>query len=312
MPEPLREYQYELSALSGGEGFVFGTEDTGYLTLTRPQHLSGETSNNDAPRPYEDGTIFSIDFQGGKSVAFEIGVLTDQANLAISNGGNAHGTNLDYLEAIEGWWTDPVWRNGAKAMAMLRACEGGRTSRAYGRPRRYDEATSNLTRLGYSTVVCDFQMVDGNWYSDTEGVVEVSMLAPPDGGLIAPLVAPITTVPESENRQAIAIGGARPTWPVIEFVGPVTNPSVQIGNLQIGITGSVAWDQKVVIDPRPWVRTALRSGDGANFAGKLSRATPRMADMKIKPGTYDVTFRGVDQSGSSRCRVRWRDARKRP
>lgn len=314
MPSALREHQYELAPVDG-EGLVFGTEDTGYLTLSRPIHSGGDGGQTgDLGRPYEDGIQFGRDYQGGKSIAFEMGVLTDVNNAALRPGSvrAAHRMNLDYLDVLEGWWRDPVWRNGPRALAMMRACEGGVVSRAYGRPRRYDEVVGAATRQGYSNVACDFQLVDNRWYADVEKTVDVGLISPPDGGLVAPLVAPLTTTVESESEVLAYVGGTKPTWLMVEFVGPALNPSVTVGDLTVGIEGSLAYDERVVIDPRPWVRTALRNTDGASFAGVLSKQTPAMTAMAVRPGTHMVQFRGRDATGSARCRLRWRDARSRP
>jgi len=314
MPSVLREHQYELLPPDDeGEGLVFGTEDTGYLTLPRPVHTSGDSTTEDASRALEDGIQFGRDFVGGKSIAFEMGVLTDvNSPLAPASVPLAHRMNLDYLDALEGWWKDPEWRRTPQSVAMLRACEAGRTSRAYGRPRRYDEVVGATTRQGYSNVVCDFQLIDNCWYADDEQMIEVGLAAPPDGGLVAPLVAPLTTTIESEGEVMAVVGGSKATWAIIEFVGPVLNPTLTIGDLTVGLTGTLAYDETVVIDPRPWKRTVLRSTDGASLAGLLSRETPAMRDMVLDPGTHDVLFRGKDSTGSSRARLRWRDARSRP
>ena len=313
MPSTLLEHQFELAPVDG-DGLVFGTEDTGYLTTTRPQIVSGELRTNDIPRPGEDGLMTSRDYVGGDLYTFEMGVLTDVNNLVLAPGSpaEAYAMNLDYLGVLKGWWRDPLWRSTARSMAMLRTCQAGRTSRCYGRPRRYDEVTGFLTRVGYSTVVCDFQLIDNRFYSDEEYSTEIGLAQPPDGGLVAPLVAPLTTTPESRTEGVATITGNTPTWLVVEFHGPVTNPSISIGDLTIGLTGTLAYDEVITVDPRPWARTALRNTDGASFAGLLSRETPAMKNMLIAPGTYGLLYRGLDPSGSSTARIRWRNARNRP
>ena len=313
MPSALREHQYELAPVDG-EGLVFGTEDTGYRTISRPVHVSGDLRTNDQDAPLEDGILPSRDFRGAKSVTFEMGVITDVNNAALRPGSvfAAHQMNLDYLDALEGWWTDPAWRDSPRSMAMLRACEAGRVSRAYGRPRRYDEAAQATTRLGYTPVVCDFVLRDNRWYSDDEYAVDARLMAAPDGGLVAPLVAPLVTTAETENEVVARIGGSVSTWLVVEFYGPVINPSITVGDLTIGLTGTLAYDEVVTVDPRPWKRTVLRNTDGASLAGMLSAESPVMRKMQVRPGTQTVSFRGRDQTGTARARLRWRNARTRP
>lgn len=311
----LTEHQYELSAVDSN-GLVFGTEDTGYLTLPRPSIASADQSNGDTSRPMEDGLMFGRDFRGGKSIGFEMGVLTDVANKGLvavpPSPSAAYQMNLDYLDALENWWTDPAWRATPRSIAMLRTCEAGRTSRCYGRPRRYDEAVSALTRQGYSTVVCDFQMMDNLWYADAESSVTTTILPPPDGGFIFPLEFPLTTTLESSTEVVMVVGGTKATWVWVEFEGPVLNPSVTIGPLTVGLYGQVADEEVVTVDPRPWARTVLRESDGASLAGLMSSETPAMRDMLVKPGTYVVKFSGIDPTGTARVTLRWRNARSRP
>lgn len=312
MPTPLRQHQYELSNLDGSNSLVFGTEDTGYLTLDRPQHSGGEPRTNDVDRSEEDGPAFSRDFRTGKKVAFTLGVLTDAGSIASVN---PHFDNLDYLDRIESLWQDDDFRNVPGRMAMLRACEvTGRTVRAYGRPRQYGEAAGKFTQQGFTPVACEFDLTDNAWYSDEEHVVDATLIPANEGGFVAPLVAPITTFAATSGTPTVmVVAGNRATWPVIEFHGPVTDASVQIGAAYtVGIRGHIAYDETIVFDPAPWVRSAYRVGDDAGWADRLTATTPPMKNARIKPGTYGVNYRGVDPTGDSYVRVRWRTARSRP
>jgi hypothetical protein len=310
MPSALREHQHEISRTSGTEGLVFGTEDTGYLTLLRPAHTSGEVRATDGERPQEDGIMFGRDYRGAKMVTFEIGVLTDKINGLGAL--DAHRSNLDYLNTLEAFWLDETWRNSPRAMAMLRSHEAGQTWRCYGRPRRYDETVGKLTESGYTPIVCDFQLIDDRWYADVESLVDVPLIAPPEGGLVAPLVAPLTTTLSTSGQAVAVVGGTRTTWPVVEFHGPVTNPELTIGDLTIGLTMSLAYDHTITVDTRPWSRSVTRNTDGAGFAGNLSRRTPVMRKALLATGAHEMTYRGTDATGTSWARLRWRDARARP
>lgn len=308
MPSVLREHQHELSDADGENGVVFGTEDTGYLTLTLPAYEQGDIRAGDRDRPMEDGRDFGRDFRGAKSIVFEIGVLTDH----LSTPANRFRTNLDYLDALEGLWTDEKWRESREAFAMLRSRQGGQTWRAYGRPRRYEESAVTLTERGYTPIVADFAMIDSSVYSDSEYNVDVRLALSTGNGLKAPLVAPLSTVQSSAGSGVVLVGGSRATWPVIEFHGPVTNPRVQVGNLfSCGLNATLMGEDVYVFDPRPWVRAVYRQSDGAGFPGIVSPDTPMMKRTLLKPGEHAVSYTGVDNAGSSFVRIRWRNARSR-
>jgi hypothetical protein len=294
---PLREHQHELSDVFGEDGIVFGTEDTGYLTLTRPANEGGEQRVGDRDRPGEDGRMFGTDYQGAKSVVFEIGVLTDRLAL------DPHRGNLGWLDRLEGAWGHRRWRNSPGAMAMLRSHEAGETWRCYGRPRRYEEVVGPLTQRGFSTVVSSFDMVDSAWYS--------GLSASSEGGIKAPLKAPLGLSKPAQGTGSLIVGGTRETWPIIEFRGPISNPSVQIGTLSVGLTRTLEANEVIVVDPTPWVRAVYRLNDDAGFAGSLSGTSPAMRDMVLTPGTHQVTLTGVDSTGKGRVSIRWRDSRSR-
>lgn len=311
MPAALREHQHEVSSLDGTTAFLFGTEDTGYLTLTRPVIEGGDLRTNDRDRSQEDGTQPGRDWRSGKTVTFAIGVLTDADNAAIAPA-DPYRTNLDYLDAMETFWYDEQWRESMESWAMLRTHEAGRTVRCYGRPRKYTPVTGNATAQGYSGAVATFDMFDPNWYSDVEQAITVDLHGGYQGGLSAPLIAPITTTAESITNTFAIIGGRRRAWPVVEFHGPVTNPEVKIGDTVIGLTGTVGDGEVIVYDPQPWTRQVYRLSDGAGFPGMLSRTTPLGPRVAKKPGTYVVSYRGNDVTGSSYAVVRWREAWSRP
>lgn len=317
LPE-LLEHQYELRDLADDAppGLIFGTEDTGYLTTTRPRHASATVRTSDTSRSYEDGIGFGRDLLDSKSVDFEIAVLTDVGNLGLedrpTSAPQALRRNLDYLDRIEGVWHDERWRRNAQALAVLRTREGGRVSRAYGRPRRYEEVVGNLTTQGWTPITCGFVLKDARWYDDLEKSTSTTLRRISEGGVVAPVVAPVTTTAEARNVATAEVGGTQSTWLTVEFTGPVVEPSVQVGDLIIGLNGALAYDETVVIDPSPWARTVLRSTDGASLAGRLSGRTPSMDQMLLAPGTHAVTFRGRDDSATARVALRWRDARKRP
>jgi hypothetical protein len=313
MPAILTEHQLELlNANDETQSLLFGTEDTGYLTLSPPDFAAGDAQDGDVNRQQEDGRYFGRDLRGGGSVGFEIGVITDRLT---TDDSDAYRSNSDYLDALQSWWDDEELRTNPWDLAVLRACVAGRTWRAYGRPRRFTAARSRLMQLGYTPVVCDFAVLDNRVYADDVESVDVPLVSLPDGGLIAPLVAPLTTTAVTEGERVAVIGGSKATWAWAEFHGPVTDPRVEIGPLVIGLSGSIPPGMTVTVDPRPWSRGVTRD-DGANYAGMLSIETPVLRELKLKPNktgeSYPVVYSGTDATGTSQCFVYWRNARSAP
>lgn len=310
MPAVLSEHQHELLTLDESRSIVFGTEDTGYLTLVRPVFGGGDMRTGDVDRPQEDGVMFARDFTTPKTVVFEIGVLTDLEP-------DPHRANLSALDVLQGWWRDERLRKDPWTLAVLRSHEAGQTWRCYGRPRRFEEVAGPLTARGYTPVVCDFGLTDDRVYADEPDEVEVGLHPPPEPGFTTPIVFPLTTIRETTGDAVATIDTARSTWPWVTFTGPCTNPALEVGDLMvIGLVGSIPALMSVTVDPRPWRRSITRN-DGANLAGWLSPTSPPLRDMLLSPPDepgeeHALTYRAIDATGTSTATLRWRAARSRP
>lgn len=130
-------------------------------------------------------------------------------------------------------------------------------------------------------------------------------------GLAVPATIPFQLTGNSKKADSVTNAGDMETWPVITFEGPLTNPSVEyVGTgKKLRLTMAIAAGETVTIDTHPWKRTALRDGI-YSVAGKLTGT--RMAEMALPPGSTIVAFRGQDPTGTSRCRIFWRDASSTP
>ena len=148
--------------------------------------------------------------------------------------------------------------------------------------------------------------------ADLSDVRRLLLVGAPSGDITFPFTFPLVATGEGVTDLLAPIGGTRSTWLTVEFHGPVINPSVEVGDLHIGIYGTLAYDEVITIDPRPWVRTAISSITGGSVAGLLDKSTPQMRDMTVEPGNQVIRFRGRDDSGTAGVTLRWRNARSRP
>lgn len=301
---PLSEHQWEITSPSGRR-LVFGTLDTGLLTLSRPDLGQRGIRHQDAPLPGEDGTAFGLDFHDGTSITFELGALHPD-----------HRTHVDALASLDGMWHDRSWRNVERRVGTLATCVAGRQRVCYGRPRRYAETDGDLTHEGYTKVVCDFATVDGLYYDATEQVASIGIVPPASVGFTTPIITTgniafqTLTLDPSELPGAALVEG-EDTWPVITIHGPVSGPLVRLGEIEVELDTALAAGQFVTVDPRPWSRAVTRN-DGANLAGRLTWRTPPLGQVLLTPGAHQITYIGTDATGSSYVEVRWRNAHSRP
>ncbi|MEV8344542.1 hypothetical protein [Streptomyces niveus] len=319
-----------------GAALHFGPEDTGIYCLTEPTVAFADPEVADAALPGEDGVRLGRDYQRSAAVTFELGVDTvDTPAYRHARQPTAAGRRVGDFEASSGWASRGKWQDNLDGVDMLRQVwradsirlkpsriawlvhrTGGRTRRLYGRPRKFDVAHSRLTRQGYTPIAATFTAIDDRFYSETERSEEMWV-----HDLLAHLPRPGrpggTPRPPSTRPRAMLLNeGSVATYPVIQIEGPAKNPLVEVGGLwtvQLSLTLS-QWES-VTIDPRPWRRTVTRTsatGAESSVADRLTRASPRLADMVLPPGLWPVRISHTKLSPTStvgpRVKVLWRSA----
>jgi hypothetical protein len=290
----LAESQWELSGVLFGRGCPVEVEN----------FLPGgpEIRTADVDLPGADGTVFGVDTHGGLTLSWD---LTSAGAYTAA-------------EARQAWQDLAVAFNAGAARARSRAVvplrmriHGGDTVVAYGRPRRFEPANTRLIRAGMVEFAADFRTADSKFYSDTEQVLTLDLIAPSGGGITWPVTWPISWAPGAERQDAAVVAGTEATWPVITFRGPVTNPRLTLvaTGTYIQLTTTLAHDRSATIDTRPWAASILRD-DGASLAGAAQGA--RLSELALPPGPSIFHFQGEDLTGAASAEIRWRTARSTP
>jgi hypothetical protein len=215
---------------------------------------------------------------------------------------------MDAYSQLAGAWNDPSIRLANGAVQVFRASYPGSSAvhRCYGRGRKITPAYGQVYQ-GVLPFTSQFQAADNIWYSDVLYSLTLTQ-RPSFRGTIAPPVTPPYQLAASNNFQqnTLVNTGSLPTWPVIAFTGPVSFPGFTFVNtpVVIGYSGILSGTDTLVIDTRPWARTALLNG--SSVAGQLT-GNP-MISLQAQPGATVVRFTGQDFTGSSSCTVSWRNA----
>lgn len=214
---------------------------------------------------------------------------------------------LSALSALSAAWSPDLRAPGAQVAVRYRV--GGRDRRIIGRPRRFVAPPTNLILNGYVAVDHDFQAVDAYTYDDLESSAQILYSSSASGGgFVLPSSWPLSGLPSNGNgSEQIQVGGDAPTYPVIRFVGPWTNPSIDTGDWRLSWTGSIGPTGWVEIDCRPWALTVLNQSGGSAVSG-LPRTT-FLEDCVFQPGTSpQISLGGIAPSGGAAAIVRWRNA----
>jgi hypothetical protein len=300
MAEPtLGPGQYSIgNEVPGGDP---GVVVYGWGTTNLVQNTSadpGSMATQDQAVVGHDGQLFGVDTLPG--------MVVTQTGLAYvsANGLSA----MDAFGTLAGKWQDPAARLSPGKMQILRAHYpvSSVTRRTYGRGRKI-MPTYGTANQGVVPWTAQFQAADTNWYSDAESVLTLTTVPSYAGTLTFPLTPPFQWASQLNYQQNLAVNsGSMPTWPVITFTGPITTPGLVYVNtpVAIGYQGSLTAGQSLVIDTRPWARTALLGT--ASVAGLLTGQP--MISLQMQPGATLLRLTGTDFTGQSTCVVKWRSA----
>lgn len=251
---------------------------------------------NDSDRPNRDGVMVGRDFLGAKVWALDVSVRGRSADEVLATEAP--------LAAV---WQDPAIRLKPAVTVPLSYEMAGRWRRVYGRPGNYAGTNGDyMVESGRGYVTCDFRVTDPLHYDDAEQSVTLTIVPASTGGLMAPLVAPLSTVRSSAPRAGFVTNTGDASTPLkVTFKGPVTDPWVRSpSGWEVGVTGSLAYDQSITIDPLSGT-VKLQNGAAAN--GRLTRKT-RLSGTLLKPGTTELTFGGTDLTGTATATLSWRNA----
>ncbi|WP_346921863.1 hypothetical protein [Glutamicibacter creatinolyticus] len=255
-----------------------------------------EITVNDANIPMGDGVMVGRDFLGGKTWGFTL--ATSRADV---EGARRTAAQLGAV------WRSPSIRRTPGAVVPLSYRVGSQWRRVYGRPGRWADPIPDVRAMqGVMVVACDFRVTDPRHFAEDESVVTLTIIPETTGGLIVPLAAPLRTAVRGGQRAGLVDNRGDVETPLtVTFHGPCRDPKVvAAAGWEIGLTGSLAYDVSVTVDAL--TRTVTRS-DGADVPGMLTRAT-QLSTAVLPVGQSDITFTCIDDTGTAKAVLAYRDA----
>lgn len=285
------DFQFDLLGYTFGLHRRMSTDQTGFRVT------NGEVITQDSVNRFTGARMSARDIDSAGGFEWSIHVDTESDEEALAE-----------LAAMK-----KVWRNnglGWKAtgqQAMLSYRLAGRDRVVFGRPRKFDYELDNRLLGGYMPLTATFDLAYPAFYGSEEKHIDMNIGRDTPGGLSFPAAMPYAyeVEPGYVRPFEMKVGGDAGTHPIIKFGGPSTNPSVTIGTMTLGFSGTLEQGASIEVDCRPWAMTMKRANGGANLIP--SRAT-RLNRAFFLPGTYSAEYRAIDTSGLSTCQVRWRDA----
>jgi hypothetical protein len=277
-------------------GLDFGAETSTLIsTGTTPPTMSLRTDYTE--RLQRDGVTVGRDYLG--SASWAITLATNAGDLA-----GALGAAADLEER---WKAEAVRSSTAPAALDYSTDLGDTWHRVYGRPGLFTGFSPNARAMqGSGQITLEWVQTDPSHYSAAEHQATIVAQASVVGGIVAPLVAPITTVATGGERAGVLQNdGDRPSPARVRFYGPSTDPIIRTdrGTI-IAYKGTLAYDQWVELNA--WDAT-VKLNNGASVAGRLDRRTV-VSKMAVPAGRSEWAYAATDLSGTSRAVIYWRDA----
>lgn len=248
----------------------------------------------DTENPVGDGLLFGRDRITPGSVTLNVLVLGQDAAEVNEN-----------LRRLARAWNTAVDRTRPGAVTSMWWEDGGERRLIYGRPRSF--ATVNeQSRSGLIRVTAAFRLADALTYDPLDSrEVTIRGVPPISGGLVAPLVDPLTATGTAARQGLIEdTGGEAPTPFRAEFRGPIATPFLKGPGWQIRLNTTLAWDETVTADTRTGEVT---SNLGRNMKPFLDPAS-RLRDVRLAARRTELEFGGVDPTRTAYVRVLWNPA----
>lgn len=256
---------------------------------------AGASSSQDVDDSSDGTTMFGVDHPLGDTWAWSLHV-------------NRHSV-ADALATLRAFRT--AWRARATKLvvgkqSIIRYCTEGEIRRVYGRTERFAAPPDNRILSGYVPITCDFKASTALTFADVQQSTTLNFVVSSSGGLVFPTTFPASPLPDGQREGGIVVGGDTATYPIVTFIGPITNPWVQWNSTKRQFNIDIPTGHSLTMDTRPWKRTIMYDGQYSR-PGALGRRQ-YMADMTIEPGGHEVTFGGNSSEGTAQCIFAWRNA----
>lgn len=282
MSNNLRPYQWQLG------GTVFG-RGTPYPVLSTKIE-SYNVNNQDFQIPLADEVRMGQDtFQAGP-ITFTIGVIDNapMPHLANTLPDTLTTRSSKLLPALQREWKADEIKQQWGALKPITYCDGyGVARQIYGRPRKF---TYTPKRKG------------SQWHKVTAEYARVDTLSYTEAEYKAALVKDADPVYFSRD------GGDALSWIRTVLTGPMVNPLVIVGEVEIQLQYTIPSGVQVEVNSYPWSRRIIDSL-GHNLRTTLIGNTLYLDQMRIPPDVpIPMSWTATGTSGASACAVLWRDA----
>ena len=254
----------------------------------------GSIRNGDVAQPIGHGSRPGADFREAGSIT-----LTLRSAYGIRDRAAADRVTSAFLRA---WNANLSAAPGVMTPLLIEA--DGRSRLVYGRAGRISppQPGSVLKKQGMVEIIAEFRILDAFVYDVTGTGVTLSVIPRSLGGIVAPIVTPVTTTMTSGvEYRMLTVTGDAPAPLQVTFHGPAQDPQVVVGGVEVGIIGALAYDENIIVNGQDRTVT-LDNPDRTPAGHRLARAS-RLDLLRVDPGTHEIAFSATDRTGTARVTV---------
>lgn len=274
-------------------GVTFAADGSVPLVVTGFDPGDHQLRSNDVEVAGRAGAVPAVDLDASRLWQFEIAALGESDTEALGH----------VAELASAWRPAALSRPGE--LVPLRYELAGRSRRVYGRPGAWSDTDGSFTPQGVAEILAAFRVLDPAFYADVEDSVSLGIVPAESALLMFPATPPfLWRSAGGESSRWAVVGGDAVARPRVTFYGPVTRPWVRVGGVLVELTGTIAYDDSVTVDA---LARTVTHADGSRAGGLVSPRT-RISDLKLSPGSHEVTFGGDDITGTATVEVAWRSA----
>lgn len=269
----------------------------GSLIIENFQFGSTELRTNYVDRPNGEGQLVGKDWLGSSTISIDI--ATNKGNLTEAM------AEANKLERV--WKQSSTRLKSNVPVALSYSMDGVKWFRVYGRPGAFTGLTPDvLARLGVGRITADFIVTDPNHYSGSENSTVLTYVPKTRGGLISPLVSPLTSSGSSgESARFVTNDGDLPSPMTVRFTGPISQPRLRNSKGQeFGLRTTIAAGDYIEIDAR---LGTVKKKNGSSVPGLLTTRT-RLSTLNLPAGQSEWFLSGSDSTGLSKVEIKWSDS----
>jgi hypothetical protein len=256
---------------------LFG--DNTNMPVSKVEIQPWNVNNQDFQIIRTDEVRFGIDNLVPAPIVFTMAVLN---NWALENvpGGGAVPEGLLYqarslLGQLANEWKSTSTRMTWGAMKKLLFVDtDGIVRRVYGRPGKFQHGP--VEQNEWVDVQAEFRRADTNAYADTEKVIEIGYNNDP------------TYIYRGPDE------GDAPAWFRLLYYGPITHPTITVGNVVVELGMDIPPDTIVEVSSYPWMRRIVDTNN-VNWRAALIGSSQYLDQLQI-PAQTEVALRWTDQS----------------